>query len=472
MNHVDFLVTGATGFTGSAVTELLVSRGKKVRVLIRDASRSASFLERGIEVVVGDLNNKEAMKRAVNGASTVLHIAALFRQAGLPASEFYRVNVEGTRNLLDRAVEAGVEKVIHCSTVGVLGHIAHPPATEETPFNPGDPYQQSKMEGEKLFLEYVQSGKIKGTVIRPAMIYGPGDTRTLKIFKPIAEGKFFYVGPGDALVHFIDVRDLAESFLLAAERSDVNGEVFIIAGETALPLKDLVGIISELMGTSEPWLHLPVKPMQVLGSLCEAICTPLKIQPPIFRRRVDFFTKDRSFDVSKAKERLGFKPTRPLAQELSEIIESYVNAGIIDLSRKKRPSVMVRAICGKIHAWEGSARALYGWSKGEALGTTSHSLLKTQFPMELAAINKTLMETGRWQGVLLHRDHRGQPVKVMSRWKLLRLPSNRDPLILESNTLLQESMSGGSLMAIASSVFIHSPVCNLESLALLPLAPL
>ncbi len=468
MRQVDFLVTGATGFTGSAVTDLLVSRGKKVRVLIRDASQSRSYLQRGIEVVVGDLNNEEAMKQAVAGVSTVLHIAALFRQAGLPASEFHRVNVDGTRNLLDRAVEAGVEKVIHCSTVGVMGHIASPPATEQTPFNPGDPYQQSKMEGEKLFLEYVKAGKIRGTVIRPAMIYGPGDTRTLKIFKPIAEGKFFFVGPGEALVHFIDVRDLAESFLLAAERNDVNGEVFIIAGETCLPLNELVSIISQLMGVQEPWLHLPVKPMQALGSICEAFCTPLRINPPIFRRRVDFFTKDRSFDISKAKERLGFKPTRALVQELSEIIDSYVKAGIINLASVRRHSVMLRTMCGKISVWEGDARSLYGWNKDQALGTISHSLLKTEFPMELGAINKTLTETGRWQGFLLHRDHRGQEVKVMSRWKLLSLPSNADPLILETNTLVVDSTNGGKLMAPASSVMMPSLAGSLFALTTMP----
>lgn len=427
------LVTGATGFVGIALTNLLLSRGKRVRVMIRDQKRANDFSRRGIEVVIGDLNNHDAMAEAVKDVSVIFHIAALFRQAGLPETEFHRVNVEGTRNLLDRAVEAKVEKVIHCSTVGVLGHIENPPANETTPYSPGDPYQRSKLEGEQLFLDYVRRGKIEGSVIRPAMIYGPGDSRTLKIFKPIAEGRFFYVGRGEALVHFVDVRDLAESFLLAAERPDVNGEVFIIAGETALPLKQLAEIIADLMGVKAPWLHLPVKPMQALGSLCEAICTPLHLNPPIFRRRVDFFTKDRSFDISKARTKLGYSPSRSLVQELADIINDYVKTGAIDATRIERPSIMLRSIDGQIRAWKEGDRPIYGWSTDQVSGKTSHALLHTTFPTDLSVINQQVLETGTWRGRLLHRNRAGKSVEVLSTWKMLTLPSNVDPLILEIN---------------------------------------
>jgi dihydroflavonol-4-reductase len=342
MPRIDYLVTGASGFTGGVVTDLLLKRGKSVRALVRDESKAEVLRKRGVDVVVGDLNNEDALIAAVQHVGCILHIAALFRQAGLPSSEFYRVNVEGTRLLIDKAASAGVRKMVHCSTTGVHGHIENPPGDENTPYNPGDHYQRSKVEGEKLFLKAVKEGKIRGSVIRPAMIYGPGDTRTLKIFKPIANRTFFYVGKGDALVHFIDVRDLAESFLLASESEDVNGEVFIIAGETSLPLCELASTIAELMGVPKPWLHLPVKPMQLLGSCCEAICTPLKIPPPIFRRRVDFFTKDRCFDTTKAQRILGFKPKQNLVDELSDIIERYKQSGDISVQLTRQPGVGLR----------------------------------------------------------------------------------------------------------------------------------
>lgn len=467
MKEFDFLVTGASGFAGSHTVDLLVSQGKRIRVFIRDQKRAAEFTSRGIDVVVGDIADPVAVGAATKGVATVLHIAALFRQAGLPASEFHRVNVEGTRNVFERSIEAGVHKVIHCSTVGVMGHIENPPATEHTPYSPGDPYQSTKMEGEKLALEFYRAGKIKGSVIRPAMIYGPGDSRTLKLFKPIAEGKFFYVGPGDASVHFVDVRDVARSFLLAAESDSVDGEIFIIAGETRLPLKKLAGIISDLMGVREPWLHLPIKPMQSLGSVCEAVCTPLRINPPIFRRRVDFFTKHRAFDISKAREKLGFAPQQSLVEELLDIITSYLETGAISPARVKRPSVIVRSLEGEIRHWEDKNGAMYGWNKQHAVGSSSHSLLKTEFPKELSVINRMLAENGTWQGPLLHFNRRGEPVKVLSKWRVLDFPHFKNPLVLELNQPLnsdrQRSFPGAASCAfgaIASELATIASVLN------------
>lgn len=323
------LVTGAAGFVGSALTSHLVSKGYSVRAMVRKPSDSEKVVKLGAEPVVADLNDVDSLSNAVSGIKQVFHIAALFRQANLPNSEFYRVNVEGTKNLLDLSVRAGVENFIHCSTNGVHGDIENPPGDENSPYLPGDHYQVSKLEGEKLVLAYVKEGKIKGSVIRPAMIYGENDSRFLKLFKGIAEKKFFYVGPGNALVHFIDVRDLAASFRLAAETRDANGEAFLIAGETCLPLNQAVRKIANLLSVPEPWLHLPLKPMQTIGTICETICAPLHINPPIYRRRVDFFVKNRSFDCTKAKRVLGFKPAQKFEDELKDIIGSYIKSGAI-----------------------------------------------------------------------------------------------------------------------------------------------
>jgi nucleoside-diphosphate-sugar epimerase len=449
---MDFLVTGATGFTGSVVTDLLVSKAYRVRVLIRDESKRAEFEKHGIDVVVGELNDVGAVTRAVKGVGKILHIAALFRQAGLPASEFDRVNVQGTRNLLDRAIEAGVRRMIHCSTVGVHGHIESPPATESTPFSPGDPYQESKASGEKLFLEYVSSGRISGVVIRPAMIFGPGDTRTLKIFGPVARRRFFFVGKGDALVHFIDVRDLAESFLLAAQNEELNATSYIIAGETSLTLKEMTALTAALMGVPAPWFQLPIKPMQLLGTVCEAICTPLKMNPPIFRRRVDFFTKNRSFDISKARRELGFVPSRSLAQELVEIIDSYVEAGTIPRELINRPTVLLRTTEGQIQFWRDGDGHRYGWSRGQTIGENSHELLGTRFPVALPEIEKELMSRGRWDGILHHRDRSGREVPVRSSWILIRRDGMDTASVLEMNHLLDRSGTNGDAVPVQDAV--------------------
>lgn len=324
-----YLVTGAGGFVGGFVTKLLLEKGYQVRAMIRNPKQAAKLEQIGAEVVIADMKDVDSLRMAVTGVEGIFHIAGLFRQAGLPESEFHAVNAVGTRNLFEVAVEAGVSRIIHCSTVGVIEPRQDVPSTEEDPYSPADMYQRSKMEGEKIALEFYQSGKISGVVIRPAMIYGPGDERTLKIFRMISKGKFFYVGKGDKLVHWIDVRDLARAFLLAMQHEERNAEIYIIPGRTAVPLKEMADLTAEKLGVKNPWLHLPVKPMQWLGSICEVVCTMIKVNPPIFRRRVDFYTKSRNFDGNKAQSQLGFEASQSFSNELDDIIKSYKSLGMI-----------------------------------------------------------------------------------------------------------------------------------------------
>lgn len=318
-----YLVTGAAGFVGSFVMEEVLANGGRVRALVRGESQADELRQRGIEVVCGDLRDHEVIRRAVAGVKGIYHIAAMFREANQPDRAYYEVNADVPRDLLSIAADAGVKRVIHCSTGGVLGDVQEIPANEETPYNPGDVYQLSKLEGEKVVLDIFKSGRISGCVIRPAMIYGPRDTRNLKLFRMVARRRFFYVGRGDALVHFIDVRDLARAFRLAMENTSLNGEIFIIAGQRYMKLRDMAEIIARETGVKPPWLCVPVKPMQWLGSCCEAVCRPLRIQPPIFRRRVDFFTKNRAFDSSKAKKLLGFEPAQSPEREVADIVADY-----------------------------------------------------------------------------------------------------------------------------------------------------
>ena len=144
-------------------------------------------------------------------------------------------------------------------------------------------------------------------VIRPAMIYGPGDLRFLKLFKMIARKHSFMIGSGKTLAHFVYIDDLLDGFVLASSAADREGEIYIIASEGPIALNDLVRIICDELGVSVPKIHLPVKPFQWLGSICETVCLPLKVEPPIFRRRVDFFTKNRAFDINKAKRDLKYE---------------------------------------------------------------------------------------------------------------------------------------------------------------------
>lgn len=323
-----FLVTGAAGFVGGHLVRHLKSLGVPVRAMVRSPAQAAALEAVVDEVVIADLTDPGSLKAAVEGVAGIYHVAGIFRQSDVPDQVFFDINAEGTRHLFDAAIAAGVPRIVHCSTNGVHSDIERPPAKEDYPFNPGDVYQESKLEGEKIAMAYFGDGQVKGVVLRPTMIWGPGDDRTLKMFKMIAKGRFFYVGPGDTLHHWVDARDLAEAFRLAM-MSGINAEAFLIGGRHYKSLKSIAGEIAKQLGVAKPWLHIPAKPMMLLAHATELVCQPFGIEPPIFRRRVAFFLKSRAYDIGKAHDMLGFKPKQDIEGEIRDIIDGYKAAGLL-----------------------------------------------------------------------------------------------------------------------------------------------
>ena len=326
------LVTGAAGFTGRALALRLASEGFSVRGTVRpdgDHTKIEELVDSGIEIVETDIGDSRDVEKAVDGCSHVYHIAAIFRRAGIPDQEYERINVTGTGNVINACVTAGVEKMVHCSTIGVCGHIENPPGDETTPYSPGDIYQETKMEGEKVALRAFTEGRIRGVVIRPASIYGPGDLRLLKLFRMIGKRRFLVVGSGKPTFHMVYIDDLVEGFIRAMRSEAANGEVFIIAGAAELPLNDLFSQIAKTLGVPRPGWRVPAAPVQALGSIVERICIPLGIEPPIYRRRVDFFTKSRAFDISKAKSVLSYEPKVSVEEGVRRTAEWYRAEGLI-----------------------------------------------------------------------------------------------------------------------------------------------
>jgi nucleoside-diphosphate-sugar epimerase len=324
------LVTGATGFTGGHLVRSLVADGYKVRAVVRSAPRAAALPD-GVEVQEADITDPRAVAKAVAGIGTIYHLAAAYREASHREEGYWEVNVGATRNLLEAACAAGIERFVHCSTVGVHGHVAHPPADESAPYSPGDPYQRTKCEAEILALAYAKDRGLPLTVARPTAIYGPGDTRLLKMFTMIAKGIFVTLGKRDIYYHMVYVDDLVAGLRLLGTHSAAVGEVFILGGAQYYRLTTITAMIAALLGVRRPWLRLPAKPFQIAGSLCEAICVPLGIEPPIYRRRVDFFTKSRAFTIAKAQRVLGYHPQVSLEAGLRCTLDWYIRHGHITL---------------------------------------------------------------------------------------------------------------------------------------------
>ncbi len=321
------LVTGATGFTGGHLARRLLADGHDVSALVRPGSiagpAATALTAIGIRVVVGDLADEAAVGRAVAGAEVVFHIAATYREPGLPDAAYRAVNIDGTRHVLEAALRSGARRVVHCSTGGVHGHIASPPANEDAPFNPGDVYQRTKLEAEQLAARFGREQGLDVVVARPIGIYGPGDRRFLKMFRGLSRGTFPMLGRGDVLYHLTYIDDLVEGFRLCGAVPGAAGRTYLLAGPRYTTLRELVGLVAAELGVRPPRLRLPIWPFWILGLATELVCVPLRIDPPIYRRRVDFYSKSRAFDTSRARRELGFTPQVDLEEGIGRTAAWY-----------------------------------------------------------------------------------------------------------------------------------------------------
>lgn len=322
------LVTGANGFTGSHLARRLLSEGHQVRALVRPGARTGELQAAGIEICNGQLTHPADVRNAAAGCDQIYHIAAAFRTAGHPDRYYHDVNVGGTMNVLDAAQAAGCERVIHCSTGGVHGHIEQPPANEDYRFKPGDIYQESKVAAEALVGERVAKGE-RIAVFRPAAIYGEGDTRFLKLFRSIARGRFVMVGSGQTRLHMVHVDDLCQGIALCGSRPEAVGQVFILGGPDAPTLNEICAMIAATLQVSPPRWRVPVWPVYAAGALCELLCVPLRIDPPLHRRRVSFFTHHREFDISRARQLLGYAPQVSAAEGIARTAAWYRAQGML-----------------------------------------------------------------------------------------------------------------------------------------------
>ena len=324
-------VTGGTGFTGSYLVSRLVKEGNEVSVLVRRSSNTEKLKKLGVNMVLGDIRDKNSVEKAVEDMDMVYHLAAVWREGGsIPKKVFWDVNVNGTKNILEASRQANIERFIHCSTCGVLGHIANPPADETYPYNPGDIYQRTKCEGEKLALEYSHKKGLPGVVVRCMGVYGPGDLRFLKLFKYIYTGKFIMVGKGVVSYHYTYIDDWIEGMMLCGKKKDAIGQIYLIGGDKYVSLNEVVSLIAKTLDVPVPKKHFPFFwPVWTAALACEIACKPFGINPPIFRRRVDIFRKNRAFDISKARKELGYEPKVSLEEGFKKTAEWYKKGGYL-----------------------------------------------------------------------------------------------------------------------------------------------
>jgi nucleoside-diphosphate-sugar epimerase len=324
------LVTGGTGFTGSALVRRLLNDGHEVRVA--DNAKGLFFDElqkKGARMELGGIEDRAFCERIVGDAEIVYHLAAAFRQLDVPNQYYWDVNVEGTRYLAEAALAAGVRKFVYCSTQGVHGHISNPPGDENSPISPEDYYQYTKHEGEKVINEIVARTGFDATTVRPTAIYGPGDpARVLMMYRRSRKGTFLMFGSGETTYHPVYIDNLVDCFILASEKGK-KGEAYLAADEHYYSLNDLITYVGRSMGIEVKIRHLPYWPLYCAALLCEGICYPLRITPPIFRRRVSWFRQVRAFSIEKARRDLGYQPRIGIEEGLKRTADWYKNNGYL-----------------------------------------------------------------------------------------------------------------------------------------------
>jgi nucleoside-diphosphate-sugar epimerase len=324
------LVTGGTGFTGTALVQRLLDEGHSVVAFdYKEGLQCKALRSRGADVVIGSVTDPDTVRRSMKDVELVFHLAAAFRELNVPNSYYDEVNVGGTRVVLEAARREGVRKFVYCSTCGVHGNVDHPPADEAAPIRPADHYQRTKYEAEPL-VKREAGGGMETVILRPAAIYGPGDPeRFFMIFKRVSRGSFPMFGSGRTLYHPLYIDNLVDAFVLCMPPGAGNGREYLIADERYYQIEEIVRAVARALDISVRIPHYPVWPVVAVGHVVEKICKPIGVVPPIFPRRVDWYRQNRAFDITRAKHELGYRPLVELDDGLRQTGAWYRRMGYL-----------------------------------------------------------------------------------------------------------------------------------------------
>lgn len=321
------VVTGATGFTGGALARRLIAMGYRVRSMTR---RPLTEAERtgGIEWIEGTLADTDRFDALLDGALHCFHIAAMYRSEGTREA-FLQANRDSTQALLAAGRRAGVERFVYCSSIGVHGDVAQTPADENAPIDPRDPYQESKVLAEGLCREEMAQPGMGVVIVRPCAIYGPGDTRMLKMFRMVQRRRFLFIGSRQPNFHPVYIDDLVDGLILTMTHAAAPSQTFILGGRSFLPLREYVATAAKVLDVPAPRTTIPYGLALMAARTCEILCAPLALQPPLHRRRLTFFKHNRAFTIAHAENMLGYRPLVSLEEGFRRTVAWYRQQGLL-----------------------------------------------------------------------------------------------------------------------------------------------
>jgi nucleoside-diphosphate-sugar epimerase len=318
------LVTGATGFLGSALVKELLKQQQPVRILARDEQKARAQFGEAVTIIAGEITDITQVQRAVDGATVIYHLVGQLYHPSVPTKLYYLTHVEGTRVLLEACKgQYRLQRIVHCSTTGVHGVTGPIPIAEDEPYAPTNPYEASKLEGELLVLQVYREQGLPVTVARPGLVYGPGDLHLLGLFSAIKKGLFRVIDGGQALLHPIYIDDLTVAFQLCAQCKEAVGRSYNLAGERTVSIRELAMAIAHALDRELPSGSIPLW-LANLASDVFALVPGMKGESaPLTRSRIQFLTHHRIYDISRARTELGYTPRVGLEEGMKKTAEWY-----------------------------------------------------------------------------------------------------------------------------------------------------
>jgi nucleoside-diphosphate-sugar epimerase len=324
------LITGGTGFIGRHLLKALCEKECSVEVLVRKSSNVESLKRLGITLQYGDILDKESLDKVIDKTTSVVyHLAAKLGQWGVQEKEIYRVNVEGTKNLLEVCLEKGISHFIFCSTPGVIGKTGNKAAKEYLPYNPPYIYERTKCEAEKLVIRYYQEKGIPITIIRPDFVYGPYDLRRLKLYRAIKNRRFLIIGDGRAYLHPTYIDDVIQGFEIVMNNPKAIGEIYNIAGPRPITVNEYIETICEVLKVPIPKIKVPKILARITAFMCECISNVIGQEPFISQSKINFLTISHGSDISKAKTQLGYSPQFEFKDGIARTIDWYYQHNLL-----------------------------------------------------------------------------------------------------------------------------------------------
>jgi nucleoside-diphosphate-sugar epimerase len=322
-----YLITGATGFVGSHVADRATARGGVVRALARPNADLTHLQSLGAQVIPGDVTDAAAVRNAVDGVDVIIHCAAKVGDWG-PVEEYRRVNVEGLRNLLEAVVGKPLQRFVHVSTLGVYEARHHFGTDEGEPLPAShiDGYTQSKVEAEKLALEYVRQHNVPVAILRPGFVYGPRDRSVLpRLVERLKERSVIYIARGRYALNTTYVGNIADACFLAAENPKAVGEVFNITDGEFVSKRRFFEAVADGLGLPRPRGSVPIFLARFMANWREAVFRRKnKPYPPrITQATLKFAGLNLDFSIAKARTVLGYDPQVSFEQGMKAALEWY-----------------------------------------------------------------------------------------------------------------------------------------------------